>query len=110
MQGVRDWTEARAKVDWEGVCRSCGVNDREARLEAAHLVPRSRVAPGPGENPHNIVPLCRGCHIRFDAGALDLLPHLSFVEQAFMVALVGLEEAYRRATGERRCNGTELIV
>ncbi len=90
----RDWTAARAKVDAEGACRSCGTPHG---LEAAHIVPRSRVTSG-GEDARNIVPLCRMCHADQHAGTVELLPLLSRSEQAYAVELVGLTEALRRVT------------
>jgi len=93
---------ARAKVDAEGCCRSCG---NTFQVEAAHILSRARISPGPAEDPRNIVPLggnqgC-ACHRSFDEGSLDILPYLSLEEQAYVVSLVGIAEAYRRTTGER---------
>lgn len=101
MAGKRDWTAAREKVDAASGCRYCNAR---GYLEAAHLVPRSRVSANAelGEHPNNIVPLCRDCHGRFDAGELDLLPVLSKHEQSMVALIVGLEEGYRRLTGSRR--------
>jgi cytochrome c553 len=93
----RDWEAARAKVEAEVRCRVC----QYSALDAAHIIPRSRVSPGPGEDPRNIVPLCRMCHAAYDQGTLDILPYLSREEQAYAVELVGLAEAYRRTTNER---------
>lgn len=93
----RDWSQARAKVKAEGRCRSCGLG---IYLEAAHIIPRSRVTAG-GEDPRNIVPLCRDCHTQQHGPGLDLLPLLTRDEQAYAVELVGIAEAYRRTTGER---------
>lgn len=95
----RDWSAARAKVESEIVCRVCGWS---GALDAAHIIPRSRISIGfGGEDARNIVPLCRSCHASFDQGKLDVLPYLSRVEQAYAVELVGLYEAYRRTTNER---------
>lgn len=94
----RDWTAAREKVDDEGHCRVCG---RSIVLDPAHIIPRSRVSAGPGEDPRNIVPLDRTCHTAYDEGTLDLLPHLTRDEQAYAVELVGLAEAYQRTTNTR---------
>jgi predicted restriction endonuclease len=76
------------------VCKQEGV-------DAAHIIPRSRVGPKYGEVALNCVPLCRGHHRAYDEGQLDLLPYVTFPEQAYAVALVGLEEARRRLTNER---------
>jgi 5-methylcytosine-specific restriction endonuclease McrA len=94
----RDWTEARAKVEREGRCRVCGAT---GQLDAAHLIPRSQVGPGPGEHPDNIVVLCRAHHRQYDLRTLDILPYLSLDEQAYAVGLVGLQGALRRLTGTR---------
>lgn len=90
----RDWSKARAKVTEEGRCRSCG---HAQGLEAAHVVPRSRVTVG-GEDPRNIVPLCGLCHGAQHAGRLELLPLLTREEQSYVVSLVGIAEAFRRTT------------
>ena len=78
----RDWTLPREKVDAEARCRVCG---RPDQLEAAHLIPRSRVKVGLGEHPDNIVPLCGGpdgCHGKYDRREFELLPYLTVGEQA----------------------------
>jgi 5-methylcytosine-specific restriction endonuclease McrA len=94
----RDWTAARRKVEWEGYCRVC----YETRgLQAAHIIPRSRVRPGPAEDARNIVALCGACHRAYDEGGMDLLPYLYRDEQAYAVELVGLVEAYRRISNVR---------
>lgn len=87
----------RAKCNEENCCRNCG----GPNPEAAHIIPRSRVSPGPGEDARNCLPLCRACHAAFDTGLLDVLPVLSRPEQAYAVELVGMAEAYRRVTNER---------
>ena len=97
----RDYTAGRAKVDEEGVCRVCGSS---WRLEAAHVIPRSRVRPGMGEDPRNIVPLCGDqCHPAYDQGRLDLLPYLTASEQAYAVEIDpgGLMGALQRVTNAR---------
>lgn len=93
----RDWTEPRQKVEAEGHCRVCGRSG--LKLDAAHIIPRSRVAPGPGEHVDNIVPLCaERCHPAFDTGGFDLLPYLTIGEQAYATRLVGMLEALQRTT------------
>lgn len=94
----RNWEAAWNKVREEAACRVCG---RTGPLDPAHIIPRSRVRPGIGENPLNIVPLCRLHHAEYDQGKLDILPMLTRDEQAYAVELVGLFEAYRRITNER---------
>jgi cytochrome c553 len=91
---MRNWDLARAKVLEESVCRACQTT---RNLEAAHIIPRSRVSTG-GEHPANIVPLCRKCHQAQHAGRLELLPLLDKVEQSYIAGLVGIAEAYRRTT------------
>lgn len=93
----RDWTAARRKVDLEASCRVCGST---WALQAAHIIPRSRVKLG-GEDPRNIVPLCPDCHHAYDECGADLLSHLTREEQAYAVELVGLYEAYRRISNVR---------
>lgn len=96
----RDWSEPREKVEAEGRCRVCARSG--IKLDAAHIVPRSQVSPGPGEHPDNIVPLCaERCHPAFDGRRLDLLPYLTLGEQAYATSLVGLVAAYQRATNSR---------
>lgn len=105
----RDWVAAREKVEAEGRCRVCG---RTFLLEAAHVIPRSRVGirGGKGEAPANIVPLCGAdpydggscCHGSYDSGTLDLRPFLTADEWAYAVELVGLAEAERRVGGSRK--------
>jgi cytochrome c553 len=98
MSVKRSWTTARAKVAAEGQCRSCSSTQL---LDACHVIPRSRITVG-GEDPRNIIPLCRLCHQQQHNGTgLDILPLLSLDEQSYIVGLVGIPEAYRRATGSR---------
>jgi 5-methylcytosine-specific restriction endonuclease McrA len=93
MAVKRDWTAARKKLHDELVCRMCN----RYGVEAAHIIPRSRIRTG-GEDPRNIVPLCRACHTKFDAGEIEILPALRREEQVYAVELVGLGEAWRRLT------------
>lgn len=92
----RDWTAMRAKCDEERGCRVC----LRAPVEAAHIIPRSRVREG-GEDARNCIPLCKPHHLLYDGGSLDILPVLTREEQAYAVELVGLEEARRYVTNER---------
>lgn len=94
----RNWAAARQKLEDEGRCRYCA---RIGPLDPAHIIPRSRVRPGAGEDPRNILPLCRAHHDAYDRGSLDVLPVLTREEQAYAVELVGLEEARRYVTNER---------
>ena len=93
---ARDWTAAREKIAGCG-CRICG----DTPVDPAHIIPRSRVRPGIGEDARNIVPLCRAHHAAYDQGRWDLLPWLTREEQAYAVELVGLAEAYQRTTHAR---------
>jgi 5-methylcytosine-specific restriction endonuclease McrA len=100
----RTWVEARAKVVREGRCRNCGTTNG---IEAAHLVPRSRVnANGGAEDPRNILPLCgdfaNGCHRAYDEHRLTIRPLLTPEEIAYMVHLVGQGETDRRIDKEPR--------
>ena len=98
MSKRREWANAWAKVRDEQCCRVCGSTQI---VDPAHIIARSRVTQG-GEDPRNIVPLCRLCHMRADQGTgIDLLPYLTRDEQAYAVELVGLAEAYQRLTGTR---------
>ena len=92
----RDWKAARAKVDREGCCRVCGIG---GRLEAAHIIPRSL---GGEQREESIVPLCPACHRAYDGGRLDLLPYLTFEEQAEAVRVLGMSRAMRRISNEGR--------
>lgn len=94
----RSWVAARQKVELEGSCRWCGFTEG---IQAAHIIPRSRVSAGPGEDPRNIVPLCLECHALFDGLCLDLTGALTREEQAYAVELVGITEAMRRLSGRR---------
>jgi hypothetical protein len=94
----RSWAAPRDKVDAEGRCRRCHCRQG---IEAAHIVPRSRVKPGPAEDQRNIIPLCRHCHQAFDELGLDLSPFLTVEEWEYSVDLVGEVEARRRVTNRR---------
>lgn len=86
----RNWSQARAKVDREGECRICTAR---RDLESAHIIPRSL---GGGQSEDAIVPLCPDCHRKYDSGSLDLLPALSYAEQAEAVRVVGIHRALAR--------------
>ena len=87
----RDWSEARRKVEQEGRCRVC----HGLAVDPHHVVPRSRMG-ATADDPRNILPLCRFHHDEAHLGRLELLPLLSLEEQAYIVGLVGIEEARRR--------------
>ena len=87
----------RAKV----AGRRCLVCNASARIDPAHLVPRSL---GGCDHPLCVVALCRSCHRRYDAGALDLVAWLEpghRAEAAHAVAHLGLAGALRRISGQR---------
>lgn len=95
--------QARLKVEAEGCCRVCGIAARYC--DAAHTVDRSLSSSGFADA-DLIVPLCSqikggdGCHGEYDRHELDLLPHLTKVEQAAMVLELGMVRALRRASGQ----------
>jgi len=109
----RDWSEAEAKKQREGRCRVCG---KQTTLQSAHTVGREHDgstieslsvidpdhpdAPDPGTlvRARDIVPLCRDHHTAYDARQLDLLPHLSYDEQAAAVEHLGIVRALKRLT------------
>lgn len=96
----RSWRDARAKVDAEGRCRRC---HSSFGLEAAHIIPRSRVSVGKGgEDPRNIIPLCRWCHLAYDDLGVDFSGYLTMEEWEWAVGLVGEAEARRRVQNDRR--------
>jgi hypothetical protein len=87
----------RAKV----AGRPCLVCGSVARVDPAHLIPRSL---GGCDEPDCVVPLCRAHHRAYDTGELDLLPFLEprwRAELAHAVEHVGLLSALRRITGQR---------
>lgn len=100
-----DWTDAISKLSSEGQCRVCGRSD--VKLEAAHTAGRKYDdRKGNSQTTHKVervatVPLCKSCHMKFDARALDLLPYLDQAEQAYVVFRMGIVRAYERLTGER---------
>jgi hypothetical protein len=87
-----------AKVHESGAgCRVCG----QFPVEAAHLVHRSRGAKG-FNDPDLVVGLCRGHHALLDSHRLELLPHLTYDEQAAAVKIIGIVRAVKRlAPGAR---------
>lgn len=79
-------------------CIACG---SEHRVDAAHVIPRSHGC----SDALDVVPLCRACHRAYDAGELDLLPHLEpayRAQLAHAVGHVGLIGALRRISGGRQ--------
>jgi len=95
----RDWRAAREKVEREARCR-VGPVGCTGPLQAAHVIGRKHDLSGM-VNPYDIVPLCQRHHNDYDGRRLDLLPHLSFAEQAAAVGHVGIMAALRRITSTR---------
>lgn len=50
-------------------------------------------------HPEEVVPLCRACHTAYDEHRLDLLPYLTYTEQARVALHLGLVRGLRRTTG-----------
>jgi hypothetical protein len=101
MGPKRDWSDV--DIDPNDPCRFCGVRGRTTR---AHVSGRKYDEPKPGRktlwvNPLDVVPLCgpvgdsSACHTRFDAGEIDLLPYLTYAEQARAVYVLGGIESAR---------------
>jgi hypothetical protein len=85
--------------------RRCIVCAAEARIDPAHLIPRSLGGCG---DPLCVVPLCRRCHRAYDRGELDLLPYLEpawRAQLAHAVGHVGLIGALRRVSGTAENGG-----
>jgi hypothetical protein len=81
--------------------RACIVCGTTRRIDPAHLIPRSL---GGCADALCVAPLCRVCHRAYDAGRLDLLPHLEpawRAQVAHAVGHVGLIGALRRIGGTR---------
>lgn len=102
---LRDWTRARAKVNYEGKCRVCASTNL---LAAAHTAGQKydRAADGSRNGvlvvePDDIVPLCVDCHTAYDLHRLDLLPYVTNIEAARVVLHLGLVGAYKRLTSSR---------
>lgn len=83
----RDWTAARAKVEAQSHCRSCGTT---APLDAAHIISRS-IKGHDNQSADNILPLCRSCHEAQHRGELKLIASglLTTEEQAAAVLAAG---------------------
>lgn len=104
MTTARDWKEARAKVDREGCCRVCRST---VDVQAAHVIGRrydelvigARGGKRMRVRAVDVVPLCPRCHGRYDRRDLDLLPYLTWEEQAAAVATSGIAGAVRRICG-----------
>jgi hypothetical protein len=90
----RVWAAARDKIREEAACRRCR---SPYSLEAAHIIPRSRVGARRGaEDADNIIPLCSRDHAAQHAGLWELGPFLTDAEWAHARLLVGDGEAERR--------------
>ena len=105
MALVRVWDDAVAKAQAEGCCRKCFSREM---VECAHIAGRKYDQPKLGwpksrlwVNPDHIIPLCKRCHMRYDAHELDILPLLTPDEQAEVVRCLGIISALRRTTSKR---------
>jgi hypothetical protein len=79
--------------------RPCIVCGAVHGVDAAHLIPKSLGGCG---DARCVTALCRMCHRAYDAGRLDLLPHLEpawRAQLAHAVGHVGLFGALRRISG-----------
>jgi len=91
----RDWKAARAKCDAEEVCRVCG----RYGVEAANSIGRTHDPADGKVRPVDVIPLCPEHHREYDGRRLDLLPFMSYEEQAAAVEHVGIVRALRRLSG-----------
>lgn len=99
-----DWFQARLKCNVEGECRSCQRDD--VGLEAAHTFNRAtqdqykengqRYVP-----PEAIIPLCKECHMKYDAHQLDIFDVITREEWDNIVGHVGEYRATRRLRSTR---------
>lgn len=87
---ARDWSEAKAKCEDEGVCRYPGCN---AQPTPAHLWHRGM---GGGMDAAGIIPLCLAHHTRFDEHQLDVLELCTLEEQLYCVRQAGSIERARQ--------------
>lgn len=82
-----------------GTCQVCGAHGKEARMEVQHIVPLVdlaadgdsaaylRVAPGGiGACGHNLVLLCRTCHLKTNRHGYAGVPGLSLGKQQMLEA------------------------
>lgn len=85
---------------------ACIVCRKPGPCEPAHVIDKSLVRDEDGD-PRRVVPLCpgpAGCHRRYDAEDLDLLPYLEphhRAELAYAVEVAGLLTALFRISGGR---------
>lgn len=101
MSFSRDWSQAIAKIRREARCRIQGCRNRD--LETAHTLKRQLQDEVDKDGnrkvlPVSVVPLCRNHHELYDGHKLDILPYLSYEEQADMVLHVGITRALARAS------------
>ncbi len=88
----------RGKVSLEAQCRVCKIEAGYAVLDPAHVCDRSL---GGCDAPTCVVSLCRRCHSLYDLHQLDLLPFVSWEEQAHAVGHLGLLRALERLTNRK---------
>ena len=90
----RDWKAARAKVEADNECRVCG----PWGVEEAHTIGRKHDPANGKVRPVDVVGLCPEHHRLYDARKFNLLPYLTYEEQAAAVEHVGIVRALRRLT------------
>lgn len=97
----------RVKVEAQG-CRVTAVRPAESYVvDPAHIVSR---ALGGCDHEDCVVGLRRDLHIKYDRGELDLLPHLTFDEQAHAASHLGILGALKRTTGENYVPESQAVV
>jgi hypothetical protein len=83
-------------------CIVCG--EYAGDCHPAHVIDRAAVNANCADDVRAVVPLCPMCHRAYDAGLLDLSPHLEPHWRdavAWAVEAVGLFRALRRITNQR---------
>ena len=103
MSITRVWTASIEKLEDEGSCRVCGAPNN---LEQAHVLGREydkftldgepQTSKTWRVEPDRIVPLCKPHHEEYDRHELDLLEHLTGLEQVQAVKDAGRIETARR--------------
>jgi hypothetical protein len=93
VSGFQASREQRAKTRGT-ICRACG----GLGSDPAHVVPRSL---GGCDNADCVIPLCRTHHRAYDEHKLDILPLLTWNEQAHAASHLGLIGALQRTTNSR---------
>jgi 5-methylcytosine-specific restriction endonuclease McrA len=89
LSQTEEFRRIKNKCASEGSCRICG---SFYGIDPHHVVYRSL---GGTNDPRNIIPACRPCHIAIHDKAIDLLSHLLPDEQGYAAWLIGIERAHR---------------